>query len=212
MDIHTLTYFKKVAELQHITRAAEELHIAQPSLSRTISGLEKELKVQLFERTGKNIVLNPYGAIVLRHTNRIMQELRDIENELNEAQGVQNRTVTISLYAASKLLPKLVMNFKREYPSIRLRIHQEDLSRRESDECDLSISSSIQPSRADNVVTLMEEEILLALPESSPFSQRGSLCLKEVEEEEFICLQRGKSLRNITDMYCKMAGFEPSVV
>ena len=57
MDIHSLTYFKKVAELQHITRASEELHVAQPSLSRTISRLEKELGVQLFERSGKNIIL-----------------------------------------------------------------------------------------------------------------------------------------------------------
>ena len=53
MDIHSLTYFKKVMELQHITRASEELHVAQPSLSRTISRLEKELGVQLFERSGK---------------------------------------------------------------------------------------------------------------------------------------------------------------
>ena len=129
MDIHSLTYFKKVAELQHITRASEELHVAQPSLSRTISRLEKELGVQLFERSGKNIILNSYGEILLKHTNRILQELKDIEQEIGDAAGERSRTVTLSLYAASKLLPELVMAFKHEYPSIRLQIIQEDLTK-----------------------------------------------------------------------------------
>ncbi len=214
MDIHSLTYFKRVAELQHITRASEELRVAQPSLSRTIAGLEGELGVRLFTRTGKNIRLNQYGEIVLRHTNRILQELEDIEAELADARDQGSRSVTISLYAASKLLPELVMAFKREYPSIRLHIVQDDLGTRQRSECDLSIFSSIQPSPAgaENEVTLIEEEILLALPEANPFAQRDSVSLQEVAGEEFICLQRGKSLRTITDMYCKMAGFEPNVI
>ena len=140
--------------------------------------------------------------------------LEDIEAELADARDQGSRSVTISLYAASKLLPELVMAFKREYPSIRLHIVQDDLGTRQRSECDLSIFSSIQPSPAgaENEVTLIEEEILLALPEANPFAQRDSVSLQEVAGEEFICLQRGKSLRTITDMYCKMAGFEPNVI
>lgn len=212
MDIHSLTYFKKVAELQHITRASEELHVAQPSLSRTISRLEKELGVQLFERSGKNIILNSYGGILLKHTNRILQELKDIEQEIGDAAGERSRTVTLSLYAASKLLPELVMAFKHEYPSIRLQIIQEDLTKNQPDGCDLTLFSSMQPCTQDYSVTLIEEEILLALPESNPLSKRENLNLSEVAGEEFICLQQGKSLRTITDTFCKIAGFEPSVV
>lgn len=87
MDIHELTYFKKVAELQHMTRAAQELRVAQPALSRTISGLEQELGVKLFERKGKSIALNQYGTILLRHTQRIIQEMAEIERDLSEAKG-----------------------------------------------------------------------------------------------------------------------------
>ena len=75
MEITHLRYFKKTAELEHITKAAQELHVAQPSLSRTISMLEDELKVKLFNRKGKSIELNEYGIIVLNHTNRILKEL-----------------------------------------------------------------------------------------------------------------------------------------
>lgn len=212
MDFHSLIYFKKVAELQHITRAAEELHVAQPSLSRTIARLENELGVQLFERSGKNIFLNEYGRIVLGHTNRILQEIKDINREIADVSEGSDRTVSVSLYSASKLFPNLVMAFKREHPGIRLQIVQENLNKNPSEECDITLYSTMQPDIRENSVTLFVEDIMLALPKSNPLSKRGSLNLSEVANEEFICLQRGKSLRTITDIYCKIAGFEPSVV
>lgn len=212
MDIHSLIYFKKVAELQHITRAAEELHVAQPSLSRTIGRMEDELGVQLFERSGKNIFLNEYGGIVLRHTNRILQEIKDIHREIADVSEGADRTVSVSLYSASKLFPNLVMAFKREHPGIRLQIVQESLNKNPSEECDITLYSTMQPDIRENSVTLFAEDIMLALPKSNPLSRRSSLNLSEVANEEFICLQRGKSLRTITDIYCKIAGFEPSVV
>lgn len=212
MDIHTLTYFKKVAELQHITRAAEELRVAQPSLSRTIAGLEAELGVKLFVRVGKNIRLARSGEILLSHTNRILREIREIREDLAAERGEENRTVTISLYAASKLLPQLVTAFKAEYPSIRLQIIQQDLSKNGEEDWDISIFSSMQPHGGENEVVLIEEELLLALPEESPLARRESLDLREVSRMEFICLHKGKSLRTITDMYCQMAGFEPTVI
>lgn len=211
MDIHSLTYFKKTAELQHMTRAAEALRVAQPSLSRTIAALEGELGVQLFDRVGKNILLNPYGEIVLRHTNTILRELEDIHTELAEARDESRRSVSISVYAASKLLPLLVKEFKREYPSIVLHIVQGDLADR-GEEYDLSIYSSLQPGSGLHQEMLIEEDILLALPVSNPLSSRESLDLREVAQEEFICLQKGKSLRSITDNYCKVAGFDPNVI
>lgn len=212
MDIHTLTYFKRVAELQHITRAAEELRVAQPSLSRTIAGLEAELGVKLFVRAGKSIRLNRSGEILLQHTNRILRELQEIREDLAAERGEENRTVTISLYAASKLLPQLVTAFKAEYPSIRLQIIQQDLSKSGEEDWDISIFSSMQPHGGENEVVLIEEELLLALPEESPLARRESLDLREVSRMEFICLHKGKSLRTITDMYCQMAGFEPTVI
>ncbi len=82
LTLLALSYFQKTAELQHLTRAAEALHISQPSLSHTIKVLETELGVPLFSRSGRNIVLTKYGEILLRHTNRIMQELHGAQKEL----------------------------------------------------------------------------------------------------------------------------------
>ena len=125
MEITHLRYFKKTAELEHITKAAQELHVAQPSLSRTISMLEDELKVKLFNRKGKSIELNEYGIIVLNHTNRILKELEAIHREIDDARENSVMNVTFSMNAASTLIPRLVRGFKEEHSDIRLHILQE---------------------------------------------------------------------------------------
>lgn len=212
MDLHSLIYFKKVAERQHLTRAAEELRVAQPSLSRTIAALEADLGVKLFDRVGKGIVLNRNGAILLRRTNNALRELEDARRELADQEAEENRTVTVSLFAASKLLPQLISAFKEEYPHIRLQIVQHDLQNQGEGERDIAIFSSMQPAAGENQRVLIKEELLLALPEGSPLASRRELPLSDAADQEFICLHKGKSLRTITDLYCQMAGFSPKVV
>lgn len=212
VDIHALSYFKLVAEMGHLTRAAGKLRVAQPSLSRTIAGLEEDLGVKLFDRVGSGIRLNRYGKIVLKHTNNILRELRDIGDELTDEQGQGERTVTISLYAASKLLPQLILDFKAEYPDIRLQIIQQSLIQSNQEECDISIYASLSPAAQENSAPLIEEEIFLAIPRDSPLAKKGELRLQDAAGMEFICLHKGKNLRTITDMYCQMAGFTPQVV
>ena len=164
IDLHSLIYFKKVAELQHL------------------AGLEAELGVKLFDRVGKGIVLNRNGAILLRHTNSVLRELADAQAELADQEAEGNRTVTISLFAASKLLPQLISDFKAEFPSIRLQIIQHDLREQGEGERDIAIFSSVQPAVGENERVLIEEELLLALPEGSPFPTwrrwSSSACIK----------------------------------
>ena len=100
----SLSYFQKIAELQHMTKAAAALHVAQPSLSRTIKSLEEELDVPLFDHRGRNIVLTKYGEILLAHVNLIMKEMELAKKELREAEEAEHKTVKLSLYAASKMV------------------------------------------------------------------------------------------------------------
>ena len=144
MEITHLRYFKKTAELEHITKAAQELHVAQPSLSRTISMLEDELKVKLFNRKGKSIELNEYGIIVLNHTNRILKELEAIHREIDDARENSVMNVTFSMNAASTLIPRLVRGFKEEHSDIRLHILQEDLVEDSGQSCDLTLFAGSQ--------------------------------------------------------------------
>ncbi|XYY59823.1 LysR family transcriptional regulator [Bacillus velezensis] len=101
MDWHQINYFQTVAQVQHITQATKQLSISQPALSRSISKLEDELGVQLFDRKGRNIYLNRYGKMFL---HRVEQSIRQIEigkqevwNEIHPNSG----TILLSFFAVA---------------------------------------------------------------------------------------------------------------
>lgn len=91
MELLQLKYFQTVARLEHMTKAAEELHIAQPSLSKTIARLEKDLGVPLFDRQGRQITLNPFGKVFLKRVERIFHELSEGEREIKDLANLQQR-------------------------------------------------------------------------------------------------------------------------
>ncbi|KOG85386.1 LysR family transcriptional regulator, partial [Streptomyces varsoviensis] len=88
MDLLSLRCFQVVARHEHISRAAAELRVAQPSVSRTIARLEAGLGVRLFDRNGRQVRLNQYGAAFLRRVDRALGELDDARRELADAAGL----------------------------------------------------------------------------------------------------------------------------
>ena len=87
MTLNQLEYFQKVATLQHFRQAAEVLKISQPSLSRSMSLLEEELGLMLFEHQGRNVVLTKSGRVFLEHVNRILEEVHIAEHKMKQLAG-----------------------------------------------------------------------------------------------------------------------------
>ena len=198
----SLSYFQKIAELQHMTRAAAALHVAQPSLSRTIKSLEEELDVPLFDHRGRNIVLTKYGEILLAHVNLIMKEMEAAKKELKEAEEAAHKTVKLSLYAASKLVPSFLMEFRKRHPDIRLEILLQGLQTEHHvgyKGCDLALCSNLHPLDDGHSVTLFKEEIMLAVPDTDPHANMPSVNLSDFSESSVICLHPGQSLRTVPD-------------
>lgn len=75
MNLNQLYYFKTLAELEHYTKAAEKLNISQPTLSHSISSMEKELGANLFEKQGRNVVLTKYGRIYMFYVENALTQL-----------------------------------------------------------------------------------------------------------------------------------------
>src|SRR5215813_15375912 len=96
MDLLQLHYFQTVARLEHVTRAAEELRVAQPALSKTIARLETELGVPLFDRRGRRVALNTCGRAFLRHVERLFMALEDGRQELADLASLTRGTVTVA--------------------------------------------------------------------------------------------------------------------
>ena len=212
MELHQLHCFKKVAERQNITRAAEELHMSQPSLSRMIRNLENELGYALFDRNGKSISLNRSGRIVLEHTNEILRQEESIYAHLQSDSAEREKTIRISIYSASKLISRLVILFKEQYPEVKFNLVQAPIGLEDQDSYDLMLYSSILPETAENVLLLDEESIFLALSNEHPLANQHAVDLRQVAHEKFICVPKGRNFRTITDRYCAMAGFTPHVV
>lgn len=113
MNLPQLYYFKKLAEVQHYSRAAKELYISQPTLSGAISSLEKELEVPLFEREGRSISLTSYGKVFYEYVRASLRELDDgiaaIHNRRNDAGGTVNLGTIFTIQ--DDYLPSLLSAF-----------------------------------------------------------------------------------------------------
>lgn len=208
MDFTHLQYFQALAKFEHMTHAAHSLHIAQPALSRALRKLETDMGLPLFDRNGKNISLNDNGRIFLRHTNTILQEMDEVRNILADRSNKSKKQVSVSMFAASSLLPDIVSGFMAEYPNISLIVTQQDVV----NECDITIYSSSQRIEKKCCKMLIEEEICLAMPTSHPLSKCEELDLSQVANDLFVGLYKGTALRTLMDEYCLKAGFLPNIV
>ena len=119
MELLQLKYFKTVAEMGKISDAAQALFISAPALSTSISRLEKELGVQLFDRTNNKIILNQQGQIFLRYVNQIFTNLNCAKTELRQSVMHQGQHVSIASVASTQWVDMITV-FSQEYPHFSL--------------------------------------------------------------------------------------------
>ena len=125
MELRLLRYFLTVAKEQNFTRAAEQLHITQPTLSRQLAAFEEELGVPLLVRKGKNITRTEEGILLKRRALEILNlEERTLE-ELKGTQEVVEGTITVGCgeFAAVETLAKICRQYKEKYPRVQIAIH-----------------------------------------------------------------------------------------
>lgn len=214
MELQQLRYFQLVAKNEHITKTAEMLHISQPSLSITITRLEQELGVPLFDRRGRQIRINQYGKLFLRRVDRILTELDEGKQEIKEVAGLEGGIVSLAS-ANMTVLPQLLSQFLQTYPGTKLRLLQAPVSTMndllETGEVDFCISSPVVQGVRVRGVALLQENILLIVPATHMLAERNDIDLREVAGEAFVSLKAGYGLRDLMDMYCRQAGFVPNV-
>lgn len=215
MDLLQLKYFQVVAQLEHVTRAAEKLYIAQPSLSQSIARLEEELGVPLFDRQGRRIHLNQFGRAFLKRVERIFLELEEGKREVADMAGLERGSIALAV-ASTQPLPELLSGFLARYPRVRFRLFQQQslatvVQQLERGEIDLCISSPPIEEPGITWVPLLTEELFLLVPNGHRLAGRGSIRLIEAAEEAFISLKPGHGLRDLMDDLCKQAGFVPNV-
>lgn len=215
MDLLALSYFRAVARHEHISRAADELRVAQPSVSRTISRLESELGVPLFDRHGRRVRLNRFGAAFLRRVERALSELDDARRELADAAGLEHGTVCVAAETL-RALTGMLRAFLTQHPSVDLRLVESDtdaMARRLRDgEVDLCFASRTLTGPALRSTTVLHEEVLLAVPYDHPLAAHDRIPVHALETERLITTHPGHWLRDLTDDLFATAGLDPHIV
>src|SRR6266480_2619486 len=126
LDIRRLRYFLAVAEAGNFSRAADRLGISQPSVSQQMRDLEADLRVPLFQRRGKRILLTPRGLIFQEHARALLHQLENFLQELNSEPGELRGALHLGVIPVLNvpLVPQLLGSFTADHPAISIIVEE----------------------------------------------------------------------------------------
>ncbi|GAB2589339.1 LysR substrate-binding domain-containing protein [Kribbella endophytica] len=214
MDLNSLQHFLVVARLEHLSRAAEELHVAQPSLSRTIARLENELGTPLFDRAGR-LRLNDAGRLFRQYAERSLGELDAGRRAVADATGAGFGTVRVGSETFLTITAALKA-YKEDRPGVEIELLQlpaAEMSRLlRAQELDLCLASQPIPSEGLESVQLLDEQVWLATSVDHPLSNLKSVTIDELADVPFVSARPGHWHRRLLDRMFAEHGLTPRIV
>lgn len=219
LELRQLHYFVEVAKFEHMTKASEQLHVAQSAISRQITNLEDELGVTLFNRMGRNLHLSKIGELYLAQVKIALNELNKATNIVSEYANPEIGTVKIGFPTslATNLVPKLISSFRRQYPDVNYQFvegsNKELNENLLSGNLDLTFFSPL-PEQATLVdtFTFFEEKLKLVVPKNHPLNRRTTINLVDLKNEKFIFFPETFSLYSDIINACESVGFKPDII
>ena len=213
-DLH---WFLILADHGQVTSAARTVGVSQPTLTRMLQRLERDLGAELFDRHGRRIALNPSGAILYDHARRAADELAMARAEIAELVSPDRGTVRLDFLHSfgTWLVPTLIKDFHLDRPGIGFRLFQgaaELLVDRVIDgRTDLALVSPRPVSDDVEWQVLAQQQLALAVPTEHRLARRRSVRLREIADEPLITMHPSFGMRRILDELCAAAGFEPNI-
>src|SRR5580698_4846732 len=175
MELRSLAYFVRIAELGSITRAAAHLHVAQPALTRHVQRLEDELNVALFTRANRGVRLTEAGQKLLDGATRILRDIERTGDEIRTEDAHPSGEIILGITPTlcPVLAPELFARMRRDYPMIELKIMHAGMVRLEEfvidGRVDIALLSELSRSRLIVSTRLAEEEmVLVTRPSARP--------------------------------------------
>jgi DNA-binding transcriptional LysR family regulator len=218
VELRHLEYFVAVAAELNFSRAAQRIHVVQSALSASVGRLEKELGVELFDRSKRQIALTPAGEVFLEHAREVMHTARRAQNSVDVFRDQLTGTVTLgTLMSWGTLnLPAALQDFRRSNPLVSVRLRQSltgsagHLSAIADGQMDLALVSIT--SAGSQLVTLrelMREPMVFVCESGHPLANRRKVELADLAGHEFIQFPRGWGIRQRLDAGFAAVGFEP---
>lgn len=215
MELRQLEHFVAVASEMNFSRAALRVHVVQSALSTSIAKLEKELGVELFDRSRQQIAITPAGELFREHATRVLQSVRLAKDSMSDYRGELTGTVDLgSLITFGRLdVPKVLGNFHRSHPLVRIRLQQSQtgsmayLSAINDGSLDLALVSSPTrfPPRVE-MELLSEEPMLFVCRRDHHLAERDAVAVNELADEDLIGFPPEYRLRRLVDDAFAAAG------
>ncbi len=198
IELRLWRQFVAVAEALHFGRAALRLHMTQPPLTQAIAQLERSLGVMLFARTKRSVQLTPQGLALLPQAQALLQQARAVVLDARALAGGESGRLRLAFVSTVgfSLLPPWIMAFRNEFPGVQLDLVEAtgdvQLQLLQANEVDAGFILHASGFAAPGLqhMTVAQEPLVLALPESHPLAQRKTLRLREVWNQPLVSFPR----------------------
>ncbi len=216
-NLHRLRIFLVVARNGSFTRAAQELHIAQPAVSHQVKALERDLGVELFERGGRRIGLTPAGEVLATSCRDVFSRLDESAQALAEIATGTGGMVTLAADSTSGVfvVPRALGAFHRLYPAIDITLRVDNRAgviRRLRDwECDLAVMASPPAELGCEVEPFLADRLVVVAPPDHPLAGQVRVNPRQLTHERFLLREPGSGTREATARFFARRGLPLSV-
>lgn len=218
MNLSQLYYFRKLAELQHYTKTAKELYITQPTLSDSISALEKELGVSLFQKEGRNVRLTKYGSEFHQYVTSSLSELERGITLMKEKSGSITGTIDLGCIPTllGDFLPEVIGNYtSNKNPLAKFNIYQgmslDVLEGVKSGKYDLGFCSMVEDEPDIAFVPIMAQELIAVVNTKHPLAEKDKICISDLKQYSITTYRDtipiGKTIRRLLKEHGVEASF-----
>ncbi|MEC6816660.1 LysR family transcriptional regulator [Photobacterium toruni] len=217
MDTRLLTYFTQLAETKNFTRAAKQLHIAQPALSIAIKKLEQELELTLFYRNERKVTLTQEGEVLLIHAKQILQKIDDATLAMKELRGLEKGEVRFGVPSmlGSYFFPQILMGFKSHYPNLKLTIVEAGTQsiRQMLLDGELDLGVIINQAVPESLQTehLLRSQMVAVVSEQHDFANKQELSFADFFGQELVAFKPGYFHREMLDLVCEQHNLTPNI-
>lgn len=201
MEVRDLQIFISVAKHLNYTRAGEEVHLSQPSVSVRIKQLESELGVKLFEQLGKKVALTGAGQLLVPYANRVISAVEDAKHAIEELQGLDRGSLRIgaSTTPGMYIIPRTIARFKQLHPKIDVHLGIRDTREIEDgvirNEFDFGFVGGHLAGEEVDVLPWLTDELVLIVPPAHRLASKKIVKRNDLAKERFIGREPGSATR-----------------
>ncbi len=211
MTIRHLKLFIEVYKTMNITKAAANLNMTQPTVTRAIQELEEHYGIKLFDRINRRLSVTEAGNKFYSYASRAIETFEDMEHGMSEWNGKEVIRIGATMSIGSIMIPRIVKEFEKLYPEVRIKIfvnnfeHLQELL--DDNQIDMALIDGYVPGERYYYEAFLEDKLVLLLQPNDPRCKQKSVTMEELKDDPFLLREKGSVGRNYVDVLFSSHGY-----